>query len=242
MQITPTYLNFSFLSGVPEIMGECLKYQTPNDESMFFVIVSHNTDFLTFLINQYHLEMNLSYCAAFGNLNAFLIYFDMTKDVNDCFINSPLFYLPSLVEDFISFGVDINASDLLGKTAIIHAGLTNNRSAEILLSHGADINSRDSDGMTALHKAASNNYVEFMEFLIEHGADYNASDICKYSVLHFTTRYDSKDAAALLISYGANINAVDDTGKSTLLNAAQQDDFAIAELLISHGADIMQRL
>ncbi|EAX70032.1 hypothetical protein TVAG_016350 [Trichomonas vaginalis G3] len=61
-EITQKCLNLSFLGGNQEIMSECLKYQEPNKESMEYAIVSHNIDFVTFLMNEYNLEIKLSYC------------------------------------------------------------------------------------------------------------------------------------------------------------------------------------
>ncbi|EAY07749.1 hypothetical protein TVAG_118300 [Trichomonas vaginalis G3] len=51
--ITQTYLRFSFLGRNQEIMSECLKYQTTNKECMKYAIISHNIDFVTFLMNEY---------------------------------------------------------------------------------------------------------------------------------------------------------------------------------------------
>ena len=61
-EITQKCLRFSFLGGNPEIMSECLKYQKPNKECMKYAIISHNIDFVTFLMNEYNLEIKLSYC------------------------------------------------------------------------------------------------------------------------------------------------------------------------------------
>ena len=36
-----------------EIMSECLKYQNPNEKCMEYAIISHNIDFVTFLMNEY---------------------------------------------------------------------------------------------------------------------------------------------------------------------------------------------
>ncbi|EAX88342.1 hypothetical protein TVAG_363420 [Trichomonas vaginalis G3] len=83
-EITQECLKLSFLGGNPEIMSECLKYQKPNDKCMEYAIISHNIDFVTFLMNEYDMEINLGYCGDYKNLESFLVYFDRTNDVNKC--------------------------------------------------------------------------------------------------------------------------------------------------------------
>ncbi|EAY17073.1 hypothetical protein TVAG_297520 [Trichomonas vaginalis G3] len=51
--ITQNCLRFSFLSGNPEIMNQCLKVQSPDYKCMDFAIISHNIDFVSFLKNEY---------------------------------------------------------------------------------------------------------------------------------------------------------------------------------------------
>ena len=51
LEITYMCLNLSFLGGNQEIISECLKYQTPDEACMNFAIISHNIDFVTFLMN-----------------------------------------------------------------------------------------------------------------------------------------------------------------------------------------------
>ena len=160
-KITPKCLQLSFLSGNPDILNECLKNQNPDQACMTNAIVAQNIDFVQFLVNEYGLEIKLWDCALFGNIQAFLVYLDTTKDINNCFINSPLFVMPSLVEYFISLGVDVNIKDDKGTTALYNSAMISNKHiAEILISHGADINALDSDENTVLHVAAWRNSVE----------------------------------------------------------------------------------
>ncbi|EAY07768.1 hypothetical protein TVAG_000520 [Trichomonas vaginalis G3] len=57
-EITQKCLKFSFLGGNKEIMSECLKYQKPNYKCMKYAIISHNIDFITFLMNEYNININ----------------------------------------------------------------------------------------------------------------------------------------------------------------------------------------
>ncbi|EAY18199.1 hypothetical protein TVAG_122650 [Trichomonas vaginalis G3] len=58
-RITPKCLEFSFLGGNQEIMSECLKYQEPDEECMKYAILSHNIDFVTFLMNEYEIQVSI---------------------------------------------------------------------------------------------------------------------------------------------------------------------------------------
>ncbi|EAY20596.1 hypothetical protein TVAG_162910 [Trichomonas vaginalis G3] len=107
-EITDTCLELSFLGGNPEIMSECLKYKKPNQDCMRNAIISHNIDFVTFLMNEYNIEINLTLCGYYQNLESFLVYFDQSNDINKCFLFSSLFDFLSICEYFISHGAKIN--------------------------------------------------------------------------------------------------------------------------------------
>ncbi|EAX97812.1 hypothetical protein TVAG_157970 [Trichomonas vaginalis G3] len=150
-KITQKCLEFSFLVGNPEIMSECLKYQTPNEKCMKYAIISHNIDFVTFLMNEYNIEIDLKYCGIHKNLDSFLVYFDQTNDINKCFVYSSIFNIPSLLEYFLSFGANINEENEVGNTALHIAAFNNSMEAvKALISHGANINEKNRYGKTAL--------------------------------------------------------------------------------------------
>ncbi|EAY13629.1 hypothetical protein TVAG_387700 [Trichomonas vaginalis G3] len=122
--ITYECLQFSFLGGNPEIMSECLKYKEPVTYShQKNAIISHNIDFVTFLMNEYNVEIDLEYCAYYNNLEAFLVCFDRTNDINLCFVYSSMFNIPSLCKYFLSRGADINAENRDEQTALHCAAL-----------------------------------------------------------------------------------------------------------------------
>ncbi|EAY02302.1 hypothetical protein TVAG_275760 [Trichomonas vaginalis G3] len=84
-KITLDCLHNSFLGGNQEIISECLKYQEPNNLDMRIAIILHNIDFVTFLMNEYNLSIDLSDCAEYNNLESFLVYFDQTNKIDECF-------------------------------------------------------------------------------------------------------------------------------------------------------------
>ncbi|EAY19870.1 hypothetical protein TVAG_129780 [Trichomonas vaginalis G3] len=65
-EITQTCLQLSFLGRNADIMSECLKHQKPKRECMIYAIASHNIDFVTFLMNEFNININLNYCCNIG--------------------------------------------------------------------------------------------------------------------------------------------------------------------------------
>ena len=117
-EITEECLELSFLGGNKEIMSECFKYQKPNEKCMEYAIISHNIDFVTFLMNEYNIDIDLEICGDHKNLESFLVYFDPTNDINKCFVYSPMFNIPSLTEYFLSHGANVNKTVECGITAL----------------------------------------------------------------------------------------------------------------------------
>ncbi|EAY18682.1 hypothetical protein TVAG_062870 [Trichomonas vaginalis G3] len=241
-EITEKCLQLSFLGGNQEIMSECLKYQKPDGACMEYAIISHNIDFVTFLMNEYNLKIDLDVCVLYRNLESFLVYFDQTNDVNKCFNISAKFNIPSLCEYFLSNSANINAKDKYEETALHKAAYYNNEeTAELLISHGININEKNKYGETALHLAAEQNSKETTEILISHGVKINEKDNYGKTTLHYAAWYNSKETAELLISHGININEKDNYGKTALHYAAWYNSKETAELLISHGININEK-
>ncbi|EAX98403.1 hypothetical protein TVAG_125470 [Trichomonas vaginalis G3] len=238
-KITQRCLKFSFLGGNPDIMSECLKYQTPDEECMEYAIISHNIDFVTFLMNEYNIDINLDCCIKYNNLESFLVYFDQTNDINKCFVYSARFNIPSLSEYFLSHGANSNEKDKNEETALHKiAEYDCKETAELLISHGANINEKNKNGDTSLHIAALKDCKEIAELLISHGANINEKNLNEGTALHNAVLNNRKETVELLISHGANINEKEIHGKTALHIAAKYNYKEIAELLISHGAQI----
>ena len=155
-KITPICLKYSFLSGNPDIINECMKVHALNHTIMEYAILSHNIDFVSFLNNEHKIAFNLDYCWKYNNLQVFLMYLDMSHDINYCFCISPYFKIPSLCQYLISLGANINEKDYFGKTVLMHAAIANSKNiAKLLISHGANIDEKRD--RTALHYAVENN-------------------------------------------------------------------------------------
>ncbi|EAY02896.1 hypothetical protein TVAG_168980 [Trichomonas vaginalis G3] len=171
-QITTTCLELSFLGGNPDIMGECLKLKKSNQRCLTFAIISHNIDFVTFLLNEnIYLSVDLFELAFYHNIPAFFAYLDMTQNLNHCFIYSPLFFMPNLVEYLISLGADINAKSSDGETALHNScNYVSKQMFDILISNHADITVTNRNGDSVLHRAAWNNRIDIMKYRVSKGA------------------------------------------------------------------------
>ncbi|EAY11576.1 hypothetical protein TVAG_081480 [Trichomonas vaginalis G3] len=237
--ITPKCLQFSFLGGNPDIMSECLKYIKPGQECMKYAIISHNIDFVSFLINEFGLELDLQSCCVFNNLTCYLIFFDIKHDIDKCFIYSPSFKIFSVFRFFDSLKRDINAKELNSKTALYFAAQFDSHDiAKLLLSQHADFEVKDNEGKTPLHYASKNNCKTTLELLISYGACINEKDYNEKTPLHYAVIENRKDTSDTLIFYSANVNIGDKEGMTVLHYAVQHDDRETADILLKHSANI----
>ncbi|EAY13430.1 hypothetical protein TVAG_205980 [Trichomonas vaginalis G3] len=241
-EISYRCLKFSFLGGNQEIMSECLKYNEPYGDIMKYAIISHNIDFVTFLMNEYNISIDLECCVEYNNLESFLVAFDQNFSLNhidECFYYSTTFNIPPLWEYFLSLGANINAKFEDGFTALYNASRNDEKeTVEFLLSHGANPDEEDLIGDTALLYAIYLENKEIIELLLLHGADVKQNRSNKLP-LHRAASQSTKEIVELIISYGANVN-VKDNYKQTALRCAMYNKNIkeIVEILLSHGANV----
>lgn len=80
------------------------------------------------------------------------------------------------VQKLLKTGVDINAPNTVGMTALIFATIRRQlKVVEVLIAEGADLNVK-AGGYTALMCAAKSGYLDILVRLIEVGADLNEED------------------------------------------------------------------
>jgi ankyrin repeat protein len=104
-----------------------------------------------------------------------------------------------LVSSFIKAGIDINAKEDDGRTALLIAAEKGDAGmAALLADSGADVNARDVDGYTALMYAAYKGNLELAELLVNHGADVHAKDKDGWTALRFALLQGKTQVAELL--------------------------------------------
>ncbi|KAI5531293.1 spectrin binding [Trichomonas vaginalis G3] len=235
--ITKDCLQFSFLSGNPDIMSQCIKSHVEYYNCMPYAIISHNIDFISFLINEKHQTINLRYCIEFNNILAFLVHLDQFNAINECFPASIHFNIKGLRGYLLSHGADPNATTI-DKLTALHLSILekNTRRVQFLIANGANVNVLDSKFRTPLHCAAENNCLEIAKILLSHGAKIRVNDKNYQTPLHYAARGNAKEIVELLLSHDAFVNDLDKNGMAPIHIAALYNSKETLEFLLSHGA------
>jgi ankyrin repeat protein len=102
-------------------------------------------------------------------------------------------------ELFIKAGMDINARDKDGSTALMVASEKGDiEMAQFLIQNGADVNAKNIDSYTALMYVAYKGNLEIAELLIKHKADVNARDKDGWTALRYASIQGRNDIMKLL--------------------------------------------
>ena len=140
------------------------------------------------------------------------------------------------VRGILNAGVDVNAEDMWGNTALYWAA-RNGRVAvvQLLVAEGAEVNAEDNHGYTPLIWAVKGRHLDIVQLLLEKGAEVNAEDNRGYTPLIWAVRERHLDIVQLLLEKGAEVNATNDYGQ-TALHMAEEGE--VAHFLLEHGADV----
>jgi hypothetical protein len=135
-----------------------------------------------------------------------------------------------LMELFVARGADVNRTNAVGESALLHAAWRGNLEAvKWLMAHGAKVN-REPLQWTALHYAVFAGHDEVAQYLIEHGADVNARSTNGSSVLMMAAYEGHEDLARKLVALGADRSVKNDRGDGVLEWAMKYKHFGIARL------------
>ena len=151
----------------------------------------------------------------------------------------------SAVRLFITAGMDINAQDDDGRTALSFAAQEDHVEViRILVEQWvaeAGAQAREDDGRTALMYAAFGGDVEVVRFLLANGADIHAQDDDGRTALSFAAQEDHVEVIRILVEQWvaeAGAQAREDGGRTALMYAALGGDVEVVRFLLANGADI----
>jgi ankyrin repeat protein len=140
------------------------------------------------------------------------------------------------VRSLIGQGVDLDAVDEAGDTALYYAAAPGNVAVVTeLLQGGSDPDLFGACG-PALHVAVRTGHSEVVGALIAHGADANIRSQSGATPIMFAAGLGSDEVVRLLHARGADINARDRDGDSVLYYAASNAQATTVDLLFALGA------
>ncbi|PAA53882.1 hypothetical protein BOX15_Mlig017261g2 [Macrostomum lignano] len=149
-----------------------------------------------------------------------------------------------LTDELFSRGVNVNATDEEGNTALMIACQhKQNDFALSLLSRESiprvDVDVKNQNGFSALHFASKNQLTDCVEKLLSLGAKTDSGNSEGYTCLHEAVRGpDSTDVAELLIDSGCDVNQKTSSDETSLLLALKKGSKKLTKFLISRGARV----
>jgi TPR repeat protein len=138
------------------------------------------------------------------------------------------------VRSLLTLGVDAQATDEGGKTALINAAWRGyGRVVEVMLEFGADPDFTDQNGLSALSWAALNGHTQVVEGLVAAGANINRRDNFGMTALMRAAWNGHRDTVAALVEAGADYTLTNNQRQSAIDLARSEGHVQIVELLQS---------
>ncbi len=152
-----------------------------------------------------------------------------------------------VVKAFLQAGIDPNAKNEKGDTALVYAIREKDPKIAEILIEKADINMPDENGNSPLHTAVLQDKNEIVEVLLEKNADVNVTGTYKL-IRNQTPLYQAIvkgnfDLAEKLLNNKADPNIADSEGSFPLAEAVIRSDAnpEFIKKLIENGADVNKR-
>lgn len=144
------------------------------------------------------------------------------------------------VKELLTQGVDVNAYQLDGTTALQWAAYHNDlESAKLLLNAGANPNIPNDYGMLPMLLAARNGSAAMLETLLNGGAEPNLTFPTGETPLMSAAMTGTINAVEILLKNGADTNLTETTrGQTALMWATSEEHIETVRLLLAYGADI----
>lgn len=188
-----------------------------------------------------------------------------TQNAKDAFVSLPLMsargllgapedsedkkkYATDLLAAMLDLGMDVNARDRFGKTALFstlgyefHDNQMNEEALRLLLDRGADVNIKDENGRTVLFRAVHNQDLAAVKLLLAHKADATVVDKNGKSVFSAVDLNQNKPLNAeiyeLLIKQGAKVELLNKDVEAALQIAGVFGSGKALNLLLDNGLD-----
>lgn len=143
---------------------------------------------------------------------------------------------PEMVRWLLEKGVDVNARDEYGNSALSEtAGWGAVACVKLLIEAGADVHAENHVSTQAINEAST---LDIARMLVEAGADLNFISGEGYTLLKSATEALNVEMVRTLLDMGAATDAETERYTTTpLYVAVQHDDFEIAKLLLDAGAN-----
>ncbi|KAL8921836.1 MAG: hypothetical protein Q9172_003827 [Xanthocarpia lactea] len=151
--------------------------------------------------------------------------------------------MTDLEEEILKQPNEVDATDIMGRTALAWAACRgDNRAIIILLRFGAKVNTLDIQNSAPVCHAADRNHATCVRLLLEAGADPDIATALGYKVggpLNCAAR-NAVDPLVLkcLLDFDANPDASGVDGMTALIHASRRDMAGFALLLLEYGANI----
>lgn len=127
------------------------------------------------------------------------------------------FYLsatPQSLQQIIDQGVDVNARDDIGKSALHWVANANPELISALLAAGAEVNAVDQWDRMPLHFVAAAGSAENVSLLLQAGAMLDAKTANDWTPLHGAAKFGSAENIMILLEAGADASARTEMGET----------------------------
>lgn len=139
--------------------------------------------------------------------------------------------------EFINGGVDINAKNKHGRTALMMATLSKSVT-KLLIKHGSNVHAQDNDGNTALTLATIFHMIGVVEKLIKNGSNVNHENNLGETPLWIAMSRGHFIIAKILIDNGADVNVANFEGQTMLMEATKSNNIWAIEQLFNYSKNI----
>jgi ankyrin repeat protein len=144
----------------------------------------------------------------------------------------------ALVRTLVQKGIDVNAAQLDGTTALHWAAYHEDaETAALLVRSGANVNAANRYGVPPLALACANGSAAIVRLLLDAGADPNTTMRGGESILMMAARSGNVEAVKALLVRGAKHDVRERRGQTALMWAAAEGHAAVVRALVEAGAD-----